>query len=208
MSTPLDAPSLPGISSPPLGTNAPPTPSRHLLTLIANALTHYPVIKLIATHLHDTELINLMLTSRAVYYAVAPSRAAIKSFTCRDCSHWKFGGIHQLQGKFGCWCCGAPICDVCPTWPYSNSEIPPLTIKQYCSYDVFLPGATARGVYWPTKDDKLFNDKFIRNPACDYQFSDAKRCCLGCWKKPAWWVKEKYQERAKRDRLFFRKSAK
>jgi len=85
------------------------------------------------------------------------------------------------------------------TFPHHNYNIaiPPLTTRnsQYCCYEVFLPWVLAPDTHWPTEDDKKYNDKSIRNPACRYEFSDAKRCCLRCYRKPAWWVKEKYQER-------------
>ena len=201
MSTPLDGSSLPGadaISSPPMGTNAPSTPPRDLHTLLTNALAHYPVIQLLATHLHDVDLVNLMLTSRAIYYTIAPSRTAIKKFTCGGVSPW----------RFGCWCCGTQVCSVCLTSPCPTSAIPTnhKRSSQCCCYDVFLPGITPPGTCWPTEDDKLHNDKSIRHPASDYQFSDAKRCCFECWRiKPAWWIKEKYQERARRDGYFLQK---
>ncbi|KAF8458699.1 hypothetical protein BGX38DRAFT_1138751 [Terfezia claveryi] len=188
MSTAPDPSSLAGadadaddISSTAMDTNTHSAAApRDLFTLLTNALTHYPVVKLLATHLHDADLVNLMLTSRAINHTIAPSRAAIKKFTCGGVNRW----------RFGCWCCGTQIC-------------------VYCCYDVFLPQISSQGTHWPTEEDKLHNDKSIRNPACHYEFSDARRCCLGCWKtKPAWWIKEKFQERASRDGIFLQMTAK
>ena len=121
MSTPLDvsspAAAVDANSSPPIGADAPPTIPRDLFTLLNNALTHYPVIQLLATHLHDADLVNLMLTSRAIYHTIAPSRAAIKTFTCGGVNRW----------RFGCWCCGTQVCHVCLTSPCPPTQLPPLT---------------------------------------------------------------------------------
>lgn len=80
MSTALDASSLDvdAISSTPMDANTPSAAApQDLFTLLTNALTYYPVVKLLATHLHDSDLVNLMLTSRAINHTIAASRAAI-----------------------------------------------------------------------------------------------------------------------------------
>jgi len=77
--------------------------SHRLGQLLIQSLSCYPVVVTLARYSHDTDLVNLMCTSREIFNLISASGSQIRKLTCGG------GEIY----KPGCWGCGGKICVVC-----------------------------------------------------------------------------------------------